>query len=143
MVMTPDAVKEIVQNANKMFNLYLPMISLVALIVGSIVIVNLMLLSVNERVKEIGLRKAMGAKSKDILSQFLIESASITISGGILGILIGLLLLSQITAMMHVPFIVSWSAIAGCLIASSIIGIAAGFLPAKRAAAMQPVESLK
>jgi putative ABC transport system permease protein len=143
MVMTPDAVKEMIDNANKMFNLYLPMISVVALIVGSIVIINLMLLSVNERVKEIGLRKALGAKSKDILAQFLIESASITISGGILGIAAGLLLLSQITAMMHVPFIISWTAIAGCLIASSIIGIAAGLLPAKKAAGMQPVDSLK
>jgi putative ABC transport system permease protein len=143
MVVTPDAVKAMIQKANKMFNIYLPIISIVSLIVGCIVIINLMLLSVNERVKEIGLRKALGAKSKDILYQFLIESTSITISGGIFGIVIGLLLVSQITKMMHIPFIISWSAITGCFITSSIIGITAGILPAKKAAGMQPVNALK
>ena len=143
MVVTPVLVNEMIQRANSMFNLYLPIIALVSLIVGSIVVVNLMLLSVNERIKEIGLRKALGAKSKDILSQFLIEAVSITVLGGSVGIIIGLLLLTQLTKMMHVPFVVSWPALVICFIISTVVGVAAGYVPARRAAALQPVESLK
>ncbi len=143
MVVTPAIVNQMVRRGTALFNLYLPLIALVALLVGSIVVVNLMLLSVSERVKEIGLRKAVGAKSRDIRSQFLIEASSITLAGGTAGILLGLLVLTQVTKAMHVPFVVSWTALIVCFVVSSLVGIAAGFVPARRAAEIQPAESLR
>ncbi len=142
MVETPEAIAQMIKGADRMFSLYLPLISGVFLIIGAIVVVNLMLLSVSERVKEIGLRKAVGAKSNDIQSQFLIEASSITILGGILGIILGILFLIPMTKMMNVPFIISWSAIVVCCIISVLVGIAAGFFPAKRAAGLQPAQTL-
>lgn len=143
MVATPTFVNEMLQRANAMFNVYLPIISLVALLVGSIVVANLMLLSVNERIGEIGLRKALGAKSKNILYQFLAEASSMTTIGGIAGMIVGLLLLSQITLMMHIPFVVSWNVLLICFAISTLVGILAGIIPARRAAALQPVEALR
>lgn len=143
MVETPEAIEQMIKGANRMFNLYLPIISGVFLIIGAIIVANLMILSVSERVKEIGLRKAVGAKSKDIQSQFLIEASSVTILSGILGIILGILLLIPMTKMMNLPFIISWFAIVVCFILSVLIGIAAGFFPAKRAAKLQPAETLR
>jgi putative ABC transport system permease protein len=143
MVITPVRVKEIIHEVTKTFNLYLPILAVVALLVGGIVVVNLMLISVNERVKEIGLRKAVGAKSKDIAMQFLIEASSITIFSGLAGIIVGILLLAKITKLMNVPFTISWSALLACCAISALMGIAAGFFPAKKAASLSPVESLR
>jgi len=143
MVITPVRVKELIENASRTFNLYLPLLALVSLLVGGIVVVNLMLISVSERVKEIGLRKAVGAKSKDIEAQFLIEASSITIISGIAGIALGILLLTQITKLMNLQFTISWSAVIICSIISVIMGIAAGYFPAKRAAKLSPIESLR
>ena len=143
MVVTPEVVKEMISNANKIFSLYLPLLTVVSLIVGSIVAANLMLLSVSERVKEIGLRKAVGAKSKDILLQFLIEASSITVFSGILGIGLGIIALSQIIKIMDLPFTISWSSLVASIVISIIAGVVAGFLPARKAAAMQPAQSLR
>ncbi|MFA6455207.1 MAG: ABC transporter permease [Bacteroidota bacterium] len=143
MVMTPIKVKELIANVTRTFNLYLPLLSLVSLLVGGIVIVNLMLISVNERVKEIGLRKAVGATSNDIAMQFLIEASSITVVSGIVGIVVGILLLTQIVKFMNVPFTISWGAVAACSVISALLGIAAGYFPAKRAASLSPIDSLR
>lgn len=143
MVITPHEIDVIIGRTEKAFNLYLPLLSFVFLIIGGIIVVNLMLLSVSERVKEIGLRKAVGARSKDILSQFLIEASSITLFGGIVGVFLGLLLLIPLTGIMHVPYAFSWGALLLCFASSTALGIAAGYVPARRAAAMQPAETLK
>jgi putative ABC transport system permease protein len=142
-VITPEAVSEMIRSGNKMFNLYLPVISVVFLIIGGIAVVNLMLLSVSERVKEVGLRKALGAKSRDIRDQFLIEASSITLFGGFVGVIVGLLLLVQLTKMMKVPFMISWTTVIVCFLISTLLGITAGVVPAKRAAKLQPAESLR
>ncbi len=143
MVETADRIDDMIRNVNSMFNVYLPAIALVSLLVGSIVIANLMLLSVNERTKEIGLRKDVGSTSRDILTQFLIESSSITVLGGVVGLAVGLLALTHLTKMMGIPFVVSWAALVASLVISSVIGIAAGIVPARRAASLQPAQSLK
>ncbi|MCK9408483.1 MAG: ABC transporter permease [Bacteriovoracaceae bacterium] len=143
MVITPVRVKELIANASKTFNLYLPLLAFVSLFVGGIVVINLMLISVSERTKEIGLRKAVGAQSKDITMQFLIEAASITIISGLTGIVVGILLLTQITKFMNMPFSISWGAVFMCSIISAVVGIAAGYFPAKKAAGLIPVESLR
>ncbi|MGD8778356.1 MAG: ABC transporter permease [Ignavibacteria bacterium] len=143
MAITPEAVKEMIKEANKMFNLYLPIVAVVSLLVGSIVVANLMLISVNERIKEIGLRKAVGAKSKDILTQFLIETSSITLFSGFTGVLVGMIILTQITKMMDLPFTVSWVTLTACFVISTFIGVVSGIVPAMRASRLEPVTSLK
>jgi putative ABC transport system permease protein len=143
MVVTPVRVKEIINQASRIFNVYLPLLALVSLLVGGIVVVNLMLISVNERVKEIGLRKAVGAKSMDIAVQFLIEASSMTIVSGLAGMIFGVLIFTYIAKLMNVPSVISWSALMMCFLISTVVGIAAGYFPAKKAASLSPIESLR
>ena len=132
-----------VSSANRAFNLFLPLIAAISLIVGGVVVANLMLLSVNERISEIGLRKAVGARSKDILLQFLMETTVVTFVGGVVGIVLGLLGVRAVTSMMGIPFTISWQALILAIVSSTIIGLLAGVFPARRAAAHQPVEALR
>jgi putative ABC transport system permease protein len=143
LVITPVRAQEMIKQASRMFNVYLPILAVVSLIVGGIVIVNLMLISVNERVKEIGLRKAVGARSKDIAAQFLIEASTITIVSGVVGMIAGSLIFIYIAGMVNLPPTISWTALIICTAASLLEGIAAGFFPAKRAANLSPIESLR
>jgi putative ABC transport system permease protein len=143
MVITPIKAKEIINQALRIFNVYLPLLAVVSLIVGGIVIVNLMLLSVNERVKEIGLRKAVGARSTDIAMQFLIEASAITILSGVAGMIAGSFIFMYVARMMDIPPVISWPALVMCSAASVVMGIAAGYLPAKKAARLSPIESLR
>ena len=103
---------------------------------------NIMLVSVTERTKEIGIRKAIGAKRKNILSQFLIESISIASIGGILGIIFGFIGGSLVLAQMDLSTSVSVSSIAIGYGFSTIVGVVAGFYPAWKAAKMNPIDSL-
>jgi putative ABC transport system permease protein len=140
---TPVQIQEMVSSANRVFNLFLPLIAAVSLVVGGVVVANLMLLSVNERIGEIGLRKAVGARSKDIQLQFLMETTVVTFVGGIFGIVLGLFGVRAVTSMMGVPFSISWNALLIAIVSSAIIGLLAGVFPARRAAAHQPVEALR
>ena len=143
MVVTPVRVKEIINQASRMFNVYLPLLAVVSLLVGGIVVVNLMLISVNERVKEIGLRKAVGAKSRDIAMQFLIEASSVTIVSGVLGMTLGVFVFLYIAKLMNIPPVISWSALMICSVTSALVGISAGYFPAKKAAQLTPIETLR
>ena len=143
LLITPTMINGMIKESVKVFNVYLPLVAIISLLVGSIVIANLMLISVSERTKEIGLRKAVGAKTKDILVQFLLESSTITIVSGLIGIIVGMLILTQIAPRMNIPFSVSWGAVFVSFIIAIIIGAASGLIPAKRAASLQPVDALK
>jgi putative ABC transport system permease protein len=118
-------------------------ISLIALIAAGVGIMNIMLVSVTERTKEIGIRKSIGARSRDILRQFLTEAVFISEAGGILGIILGVaggnLLAAWLNADVIFPF--GWAA-AG-LVVCSAIGIGFGFYPAYRAASLDPIEALR
>lgn len=118
-------------------------ISAISLLVGGIGVMNIMLVSVTERTKEIGLLKAIGAKRKDILTQFLIESAVMTTIGGFVGILLGLGGTLLISALAHIPFIVSvpWILIAVGI--STLVGFVFGLYPARKAAALHPIDALR
>jgi putative ABC transport system permease protein len=140
---TSAQIQKMVSSANRVFNLFLPLIAGISLVVGGVVVANLMLLSVNERVPEIGLRKAVGARSKDILLQFLMETTVVTFVGGVVGIVLGLVGVGAVTTMMGIPFTISWHALILAIISSTIIGLLAGVFPARRAAAYQPVEALR
>jgi putative ABC transport system permease protein len=132
-----------VSSANKIFNLLLPLISGISLIVGGVIVANLMLISVNERTSEIGLRKAVGARSKDIQLQFISETVAITFLGGVVGVLIGIIGSQALAMIMNLPPTVSWKALVLGIVFSSLVGFMAGVVPARRAASLQPVETLR
>lgn len=116
-------------------------ISSVGLLIGGIGVMNIMLVSVTERTKEIGVRKAVGAKSVDIITQFLIEAATLTGLGGVLGIIIGVLL-SLLIQMIIPTYIPLWAPIAGFVVSVGL-GLVFGLLPAWKAARLNPIDALR
>ncbi len=118
-------------------------ISAIALLVGGIVIMNIMLVSVTERTKEIGIRMAVGARRRDVLVQFLIESAIISGVGGIIGILLGYLIATVVTVATSLPSRVDPVSILVAIMMSTMVGLFFGIYPANRAARLNPVEALR
>lgn len=118
-------------------------IAAISLLVGGIGIMNIMLVTVTERTREIGLRKALGAKKKVIITQFLIESIILTFVGGIIGMILGILTSYIISEFTQSPFVLSFSAIILAIGVSAGIGILFGWYPAKRASDLQPIEALR
>lgn len=118
-------------------------ISALALIVGGIVVMNIMLVSVTERTNEIGIRKAVGARRSDILLQFLIESATLSTLGGLIGILLGFTLAKIVSAATSMPSSVDPVSIIVAVFVSASIGIFFGIYPANKAAKLDPIESLR
>jgi len=118
-------------------------IASIALVVGGIVIMNIMLVSVTERTREIGIRKAMGARRRDVLLQFLIESSTMALVGGIGGILLGVGFAKGITALIGMPSTVKLWAVAAALVVSGSVGVFFGVYPAKRAAQLDPITALR
>jgi putative ABC transport system permease protein len=126
-------------------NIYLVTIGVAAisLVVGGIVVMNIMLVSVTERTKEIGIRKAVGARQKDIRTQFLIEAVMVTAVGGAIGVLTGFGTAWFIALLIGFPLLISiWSAVLGVGV-SSIVGVISGLWPAWRAARLDPIEALR
>ena len=118
-------------------------ISSIALLVGGIVVMNIMLVSVSERTKEIGIRMAVGARRQDILFQFLIESAVLSGTGGLVGILLGLSLAKIVSAATSLPSSVDPMSILAAIATSTSIGLFFGIYPANKAAKLSPVEALR
>jgi putative ABC transport system permease protein len=118
-------------------------IALISLIVGGIVIMNIMLVSVTERTREIGIRKALGARGKDILLQFLVESATMALVGGAIGVLGGVAVAQVVTLVLGFPSTVAfWSVLLGLIMATST-GIFFGVYPARKAALLDPIVALR
>ncbi|HLM25028.1 MAG TPA: ABC transporter permease [Pyrinomonadaceae bacterium] len=126
-------------------NIYLVTIGVaaVSLLVGGIVVMNIMLVSVTERTKEIGIRKAIGARRTDILTQFLIEAVSVTAIGGAIGVGTGFGLAYVISALIGFPLLISVTSAVLGVACSSIVGIVSGMWPAWRAAKLDPIEALR
>lgn len=118
-------------------------IAAISLLVGGIGIMNIMLVTVTERTREIGLRKALGAKKKTIITQFLIESILLTFIGGIFGMIFGLTASFVISKVMNLAYVISLSSIVLAIGVSSLIGIVFGLYPARKAANLQPIEALR
>lgn len=115
----------------------------ISLVVGGIGVMNIMLVSVTERTREIGIRKALGATKRQILTQFLIESVTLTLIGGIIGIILGAVAANIVSIFAGWPPLISWEVVVGGLLFSMIIGIVFGMLPANKAARLSPIESLR
>jgi putative ABC transport system permease protein len=118
-------------------------IAAVSLVVGGIVIMNIMLVSVTERTREIGIRKALGARSNDVLLQFLIESATMALVGGALGVLFGVTLAKGITLAIGMPSAIKLWAVFSGLIVSASVGVFFGVYPARKAARLDPIAALR
>ncbi len=125
------------------FTIFLAAVASISLIVGGIGIMNMMLTTVTERTREIGLRKAIGAKSRDINLQFLSEAVLLTFVGGFVGVVLGLTIAYAVTYFGLVQTKVSFSAIFLAFSVSAIIGIVFGYYPARRAARLNPIEALR
>jgi putative ABC transport system permease protein len=118
-------------------------VSAISLFVGGIVIMNIMLVSVTERTREIGIRKALGARRRDILTQFLVESTTLSLAGGVIGILIGSSLALIVGAVSPLPAALSMTAVLLGVIMSTAVGVFFGSYPAARAARLDPIEALR
>jgi putative ABC transport system permease protein len=142
-MITPVQIQEMVGSMNRIFTLFLPLLAGVSLLIGGIVVANLMLMGVNERRSEIGLRKAVGARARDVWVQFLLESALVTVAGGFLALAVSAVALALISGFMEIPSIMPWEAAFLGLGAAVVVGLLAGVAPARRASAMDPVATLR
>ena len=128
---------------SKVMALLLGAIASVSLVVGGIGIMNIMLVSVTERTREIGVRLAVGAHGRDILTQFLIEAVTLSAIGGVIGIILGLGTSKLLSAFAHWPTLISIPSIVAAFFVSAAVGIFFGFYPAREAARLDPIEALR
>jgi putative ABC transport system permease protein len=149
-VTTMESVSNELNTMMSAFELMMTAVAGISLLVGGIGIMNMMLTNVTERIREIGLRKALGARSSDITKQFLMESVTLCLVGGVIGVILGYIgawglasLASSMTSSMSISPVISPTAIAGATGISLFIGVAFGYYPARRAAKLNPVESLR
>jgi putative ABC transport system permease protein len=131
------------KRTQRIFSIVLGSIAAISLLVGGIGIMNIMLATVSERTREIGIRRALGAKKRDIIIQFLSETLILTFSGGILGIALGSLLPLLVTRFGHMPTVITISSLILSFGISGLVGVVFGLYPAYRAANMDPIESLR
>jgi putative ABC transport system permease protein len=131
------------ETSSQVMSILLAAIASVSLIVGGIGIMNIMLVSVTERTREIGLRQAVGAKTKDILTQFLVEAVTLSLLGGVIGILLGVLASKLISIFAQWSTLVSPGAILLAFVFSALVGVFFGFYPARKAALLDPIDALR
>lgn len=142
-VVSLDEALDSIDQINTMLSLLLTGIASISLIVGGIGIMNMMLVSVTERTTEIGLRKALGAKPRTIRLQFLLESILLSLMGGVIGILVGAMLAFGVSLMISTPFTLSVSTILLAAGFSIGVGVLFGYMPARKASRLNPIEALR
>jgi putative ABC transport system permease protein len=139
----PELLLKQQQRTNDIFNYVLGAIAGISLLVGGIGIMNIMLASVLERIKEIGLRLAIGAQKTDIIQQFLFEAVMISISGGIIGVALGITLAVLVSSFANIPTVISFTSIILSFGVAATVGLIFGIAPARKAALQDPITSLR
>jgi putative ABC transport system permease protein len=142
-IMSQSDILETASQVTGTFTSMLTGVAAISLLVGGIGIMNIMLMSVTERTREIGLRKALGAKKKNIILQFLTESIILTFVGGLLGIVIGIAGFFAYAKINGTTFVVAPSSVILAFTVSAAIGVLFGWYPAQKAANLQPIEALR
>ena len=142
-VRTQQEIAETATATSRVMTVLLGAIAGVSLLVGGIGIMNIMLVSVTERTREIGVRMAVGARGNDILTQFLIEAVTLSSVGGIIGILCGIGASALLSTYAHWPTLISIASIVIAFLFSAAVGVFFGFYPARKAAALDPIEALR
>ncbi|WP_209329035.1 ABC transporter permease [Lunatimonas salinarum] len=139
----PELLLKQQQRTQNIFNIVLGAIAGISLLVGGIGIMNIMLASVMERIKEIGLRLSLGAKKSDIVNQFLFEAVMISISGGIIGVILGVVLAHMVSTFAEFPTVITMPSIILSFGVAATVGLVFGIMPARRAASQDPITSLR
>ena len=139
----PELLLKQQQRTNDIFNYVLGAIAGISLLVGGIGIMNIMLASVLERIKEIGLRLSIGAQKSDIIQQFLFEAVMISVTGGLIGVVLGVSMAFIVSSVANIPTIVSFSSIVLSFGVAATVGLIFGIAPARRAASQDPITSLR
>ncbi len=142
-VRTQQEIAEAATATSRVMTVLLGAIAGVSLVVGGIGIMNIMLVSVTERTREIGVRMAVGARGNDILTQFLIEAVTLSSVGGVIGIICGIGASTLLSTYAHWPTLISIASIAIAFLFSAAVGVFFGFYPARKAAALDPIEALR
>lgn len=142
-IRTQKELTSIFESITGVLTVLLASIAFISLIVGGIGIMNIMLVSVTERTREIGIRLAVGAKRKDVLMQFLVESVILCLTGGGIGVLLGTLISTFFATVLQWPIYVSLDSVMMAFICSSSVGVFFGFYPARKASRLNPVEALR
>ena len=142
-IMDMSSIVDTMNSMSTMLTALLAGIASIALVVGGIGIMNMMLVSVTERTKEIGLRKALGAEPAQIQTLFIIEALTLSVIGGIIGIILGLVISLITTALISTTFAISWIAIAIGTGFSVAVGLVFGWTPAKKASGLKPIDALR
>jgi putative ABC transport system permease protein len=142
-IVVPELLLKQEQRTRKLFNIVLAVIAGISLLVGGIGIMNIMLASVLERTKEIGLRLSIGARRRDIVFQFIAEAVMISLSGGLLGIVMGVIISVLIEKLAGIQTVISGASVMLSFFVSVSVGLLFGIFPAKRASQQSPMESLR
>jgi putative ABC transport system permease protein len=142
-IMSQSDILSTASSVTSTFTTLLTGIAAISLIVGGIGIMNIMLVTVTERTREIGLRKALGAKKKNIITQFLIEAIILTFAGGIIGMFVGIFTSFVISKLMSIAFSVSVGSVVLAIGVSAVTGIVFGWYPARKASNLEPIEALR
>lgn len=139
----PELLLKQQQRTNDIFNYVLGAIAGISLLVGGIGIMNIMLASVLERIKEIGLRLSIGAKKSDIVQQFLFEAVMISVSGGVIGVILGIVMALLVSSVANIPTVISFTSIVLSFGVAATVGLVFGIAPARKAAQQDPITSLR